>query len=277
MGTTIGGCSKCSNCNDSSAQGVSETNGCEIAHSQSVFADDEVLHETSAWESSSSFCQQDDPACTCDRINFAEMKWVSSVAGAVVVAVDVDDTLVHLVDTFREWFDALNGRPMFSDRLTYHKEIQNPHSLARRNFMEHSQFEKLPPVPGAVDGLKALRKAGCRLEAMTSRPESMRSVTEAMLDMWFPNMFAEVHMVGEILKGIVCKRNGVHVLVDDSILQLQDAIRFGIVCLLFDFEGTYNSTRGQPLPFGMVKLLSWDEVSQWIIENKEFLRANCSA
>ena len=86
----------------------------------------------------------------------------------------------------------------------------------------------LPPVPRAAEGLQALKNEGFRLEAMTSRPEAMRAVTEAALGRWFPNMFAEVHLVGNLMKGIACKRNGVHVLVDDSILQLRDAIQFGV-------------------------------------------------
>lgn len=190
----------------------------------------------------------------------------------MVVAVDVDDTLLQTVNVFKDWVDSENEGPVFDDWLDYrHALATNLDSPWRTAALESGVLDDLPPFPGAAKGLRALRNAGFRLEVVTSRPESMRDFTKASLDKHFPNMFDDVHLTGSpgpVLKGAVCKHNSACVLVDDSMHQLQDAVQYGVGGVLFDFQGTSGSV--QKPPFGVIRLESWEDVSKWIITNHQF-------
>jgi hypothetical protein len=131
----------------------------------------------------------------------------------LVVAVDIDDTLVLTVSAFKIWVDSKNGGPLFSRWSQYQREMQLASSEWRELAMKAGLFDDLPPVPGAKKGLEVLANAGIRLEAMTSRPESMRDVTMALLDKHFPKIFSDVHLTGgREHKGDLCQRRGINVL-----------------------------------------------------------------
>lgn len=182
----------------------------------------------------------------------------------VVVAVDIDDTLVQTVNVFKKWADSKNGGSLFSSWKEYQKESQDLNSQWRHGFLKSGRFENVPPVPGAKDGLKALHKAGFRLEALSSRPEAMRTMTETLLWRLFPRIFSDVRLTGGLeKKGEVCERHGIHVLVDDSLHQVEEAAQRGVLCVLFDFEGLYGSTK--ETPENVERFESWDDVSDWII------------
>jgi phosphoglycolate phosphatase-like HAD superfamily hydrolase len=181
----------------------------------------------------------------------------------LVVAVDIDDTLVLTVSAFKIWVDSKNGGPLFSRWSQYQREMQLASSEWRELAMKAGLFDDLPPVPGAKKGLEVLANAGIRLEAMTSRPESMRDVTMALLDKYFPKIFSDVHLTGGLEhKGDLCQRHGIHVLVDDSMEWLQGANERGVRCILFDFKGTYGSTKKPPM--GIRRAESWEDVSRLI-------------
>merc|ERR1711988_1395667 len=108
---------------------------------------------------------------------------------------------------------------MFSTLAEYRKESSRITSAWSRAFVESGLLANLPPIPGAQEGIKALKNAGFRLETVTSRPEIMRELTEASLGIYFPDMFHNMHFTGPpgpVLKGAVCKELGVRVLIDDS-------------------------------------------------------------
>jgi phosphoglycolate phosphatase-like HAD superfamily hydrolase len=231
-----------------------------------VFADLEKIMVPDSY-SDSDECNEWDEADESTVGDFPQ-----TVLPQMVVAVDIDDTLLQTVNIFKKWVDSQNGGQLLPNWLAYQNELQQPSSQWSGAFVQSGLFEDLPPVPGAKNGLKTLQDAGFRLEAMTARPESMRDVTMMSLDALFPDMFSRVDFTGPPgpgLKGALCKRNGVHVLVDDSIPQLEDASQHGVGCILFDFQGSYGTSRNPSL--GVTRLTSWKDISQWIIDNRQFL------
>lgn len=189
----------------------------------------------------------------------------------IVIAIDIDDTLVHLVDTFQQWCKLRDNNGELPEdwcvdpfREQYYAELSAPVSLRRTTFMNSPMFRNLPPISGASDALQVLRAAGFRLEVVTARNSMLRATTEEMMNNLFPGIFSGMHYSDNTLKGSLCKSTGAKVLVDDSICQLADAVKHGLIGILFDYEGRYTWTQGKELPPGVTRLKSWGEVAQWI-------------
>jgi len=86
------------------------------------------------------------------------------------------------------------------------------------------------PVPGALEGVQALRNMGYRLAIVTARHTEEKERTEAWLDHYFPGIFETLVCTGQFLKdeegnelhvkigkAEVCHRLNAKVLIDDSV------------------------------------------------------------
>eukprot|EP00746_Dinoflagellata_sp_MGD_P148242 gnl/MRDRNA2_/MRDRNA2_80490_c0_seq1.p1 gnl/MRDRNA2_/MRDRNA2_80490_c0~~gnl/MRDRNA2_/MRDRNA2_80490_c0_seq1.p1 ORF type:complete len:280 (+),score=39.29 gnl/MRDRNA2_/MRDRNA2_80490_c0_seq1:75-842(+) len=194
---------------------------------------------------------------------------------AVTVGVDIDDTLIQTVNTFRTWSDSENGRPLCSTWSEYQRVLGDTSNPWRQAFVQSGLMKEVPLVPGARKGLSMLKAAGFRLEAVTARPKSMSGETMELLDHLFPGMLSRVHFTGDALlgspgsKGTTCRCNGIRVLIDDGLQHLEDSIRYGVLGILFDHKGMYGLS--QHTPSGITRFESWEQISQWLIERREWL------
>lgn len=186
--------------------------------------------------------------------------------GQLVVALDVDEVLVQYVDGFRKFMqrERPNG-PLDSDSIFH--EAHNPSSPWRLQFALTGGIDNLEAVPGAAAALRRLRRAGVRLEAVTSRPPIMRESTEALLNKIFPpDTFADAHFVGPGEKGHTCNAIGARALVDDQMPNCVDACACGVICVLFDFCGSYPWSAGiTDLPVRCKRIETWAETCNFLL------------
>ncbi|KAG8736746.1 hypothetical protein FRC12_017471 [Ceratobasidium sp. 428] len=66
-----------------------------------------------------------------------------------------------------------------------------------RLFSGSDEFAKIPPVDGALEGIKALKALGYRLEIVTARSTRHQPMTEDWLSRWLPGLIDKVHYTGE--------------------------------------------------------------------------------
>lgn len=186
---------------------------------------------------------------------------------AAVVAVDIDEVLVRYVEAFRR-FVARESHGGGLDIAAAFREAHDPQSAWRSAFARSGGLDRLDEVPGAVAAIGRLRAAGVRLEAVTTRPSSMRASTEEMFRRCFPaNTFAAIHFVRPGEKGATCSRLGAQALIDDQLANVADAAKFGVPALLFDLAGAYTWTRtGGDLPPGVTRVQSWTAAVERIFE-----------
>lgn len=188
---------------------------------------------------------------------------------APIVAVDVDEVLCGHVDGFRSFLqtECPNGA---LDLESVFYEAHNEHSLCRSRFIESGGFDKLDSVPGAVEAMQWLRSCGIRLEALASRPRSVREATKTSLKGLFPpSTFEDVHFVDACDKGRVCRSIGALALVDDQVQNAMNAAKFGVVTVLFDFRGGYPWAKSESgeFPSGVTVVESWPAACECLIKS----------
>jgi len=186
--------------------------------------------------------------------------------GFLCVALDVDEVLCQYVDGFRKFMqrERPNG-PLDTDSVFH--EAHNPNSPWRLQFALCGGLDQLDAVPGAAAALRRLRKAGVRLEAVTSRPPIMRESTEGLLARLFPpGTFSAAHFVGPGQKGHICNYIGAKALVDDQMPNCVDACQCGVVSVLFDFCGSYPwSQHVTELPPRCKRIETWAETCNFLL------------
>lgn len=136
-------------------------------------------------------------------------------------------------------------------------------------FFRSSHFLNLPPVPGAIAGVSALRDAGFRLAVVTSRQLAIEDETRGWLAKHFPDGAFESVQFGnhwglqgsKVSKSELCKKIEASLLIDDAPNYVKEVAAQGIPALLFDLDGEYGWAKGaDPLPDGVTRVAAWDEV-----------------
>jgi FMN phosphatase YigB (HAD superfamily) len=158
------------------------------------------------------------------------------------IAVDFDDTLVPFLEPFLEWHNHKAGTKHDMSQVISYKFSE---SLGGDNdywetkideFLDAGIQNTIGPFAGSVEALKRLG-ADYRLIIVTSRPERQRAQTQKLLDTFFLNLFAELHMRDDYStthdKGEVCKHLGAAILIDDGGHNIVAAQRAGIHAIMF--------------------------------------------
>jgi len=186
--------------------------------------------------------------------------------GTVVIALDVDEVLVEYVEGFRKFLVQANpDGPL--DAVSVFHEAHSATSSYRLDFCTNGGLDNLEEVPGASDALRRLKAVGVQLEALTSRNPSMRESTETLiLQVFGPDLFTAAHFTAGTSKGAYCERIGAVAIVDDQILNVIDTSSYGVISVLFDFNGGYPWCRCNPedLPPSVRKCESWSETCDYL-------------
>eukprot|EP00929_Paragymnodinium_shiwhaense_P030276 TRINITY_DN17184_c0_g1_i1.p1 TRINITY_DN17184_c0_g1~~TRINITY_DN17184_c0_g1_i1.p1 ORF type:complete len:821 (-),score=130.48 TRINITY_DN17184_c0_g1_i1:116-2578(-) len=183
-----------------------------------------------------------------------------------IIALDVDEVLVRYMDGFRKFMER--ERPTGPlDIVSVFHEAHSPDSELRMQFTMQGGLDNLDAVPGAAEALQRLQAAGCRLEAVTSRPPIMRESTEALLLKLYPGgTFSAAHFVSGGQKGVTCNAIGARALVDDQIPNVIDSDQCGVVSVLFNFEGEYPWCNCEPqdLPPAVRMCTNWEDTCDFL-------------
>lgn len=183
-----------------------------------------------------------------------------------LIALDIDDCLLDLTGGFRRFFrEQFPHVPLPSDQELQYLSGDVTSSL-RQAFVKSPIFHDLPVVSGAVEAVYQLHAGGYRLEAVTARPESLGSITQAVLDRKFPGLISKIHYTAGQYKGDLCQRLGAWLIVDDSIAQVRDAVAHGLSAILF---GPLNGSSIGTLPPNVVHLQRWQDAVDWINKSSQ--------
>lgn len=154
-----------------------------------------------------------------------------------VIAIDLDDVLSQTNREICEWHNEVYGTNMQLSDFLYYYYWKNPYwgnlqetfSKVKDFYATHRIFEALP-VPGAREGVQALRDMGFRLIIVTARSPDVWADSWKWVDRWFHGLFDSVVCTGQftdaekntrevvtkLSKAQVCADLNAVLLIDDS-------------------------------------------------------------
>ncbi|EIW86468.1 hypothetical protein CONPUDRAFT_86438 [Coniophora puteana RWD-64-598 SS2] len=159
-----------------------------------------------------------------------------------VIAVDLDDVLSQTNEVVSQWHNEAFGSKVTLDNFYYYYYWKNPywgtpletHTKVRDFYTTGRIFDAIP-VPGAKEGVMALRNMGYRLVVVTARGNDWHTSSWAWVEKHFPGLFHSLICTGQfansgpkqangsvftatkLSKADVCIDLGAKVLIDDSI------------------------------------------------------------
>lgn len=181
------------------------------------------------------------------------------------VGVDIDDVLADFQNSFARFLNTHHGFSLTRDHFctTYYSDILGctfEQSLKYLDsYGDHPAFWEIQPLPGAVDGIKALTSRHT-LTVVTARPLTRKAATLDFLDRHFGNPFQDVLFTNAIngkhtvSKAELCVQQGIDCLLEDNLeYALQCADREVKVLLM---DAPWN--RHQELPANISRIYSWE-------------------
>lgn len=195
--------------------------------------------------------------------------------GSALIALDLDEVLGHFVSPLCTFHNATYNTTLTPSSFHSYRfcEVWGGDDASATSkvhaFFRSPYFRALPPIPGAVAGVRALRDAGFRLAVVTSRQLIIADETRQWLKRHFPEDAFEEVLFGnhwglqgkKVSKGELCAGIGANLLVDDAPKYVTEVAGRGIPALLFDLDGQYGwAKHDEPLPEGVTKVAGWDDV-----------------
>lgn len=125
---------------------------------------------------------------------------------------------------------------------------------------EHAESR---PVAGAIAAVGELARSH-ELYVITSRPANVKDLTQVWLDRHFPDQFGQLHFTSHFEPGAgskaeVCRKLGISLLVEDSLLHARDVAASGATVLLLDCPWNQEA-----VPDNIIRIFTWDDVLNFI-------------
>ncbi|KAJ7071451.1 hypothetical protein C8F01DRAFT_1110575 [Mycena amicta] len=154
-----------------------------------------------------------------------------------VIAVDLDDVLCQTNRVVAEWHNKQYGTQMDISHFYYFYYWKNPYwGTPTQTFEKVKQFYNTDaifqarPVPGAREGVQALKDMGYKLVIVTARDAAIADASEQWVEKYFPGLFANLIFTGQfkdahlhhgevltnLTKSQVCADVKAQILIDDS-------------------------------------------------------------
>lgn len=192
-----------------------------------------------------------------------------------ILAVDIDDVIYPFVPSLIDYLDS-NHKVKMSHEDFVEYDIRKvwgggPEEAEEifQKYIKDSGIE-IAPIKGAQQAIRKLAE-NYEIVIMTSRSSKNFPKTEAWLTQHFPDIFREVHLLGNKYdddryrrKAEVCKELGVHCLIDDHLPHVLETNEVGIKTLLF---GDYPWNQIHELPEEITRVHSWREVLEYFDEH----------
>ncbi|PID87583.1 hypothetical protein CSB07_00700 [Candidatus Gracilibacteria bacterium] len=175
-----------------------------------------------------------------------------------IIAIDCDEVLAASFQYFLDYFDIRKKdgkKAKFSD-LKYYIFCRNDGFLGENEeyiekfiklYLDDEKNLKLPPVSGALEGIKKLKKFGKKLYIITARQEFLKNYTKSWLGKYFGEVFEDIifcnHEGGGVYKdkSQICKEVGATLLIEDNLDYALECSEKGVEVILF--EKPWNSWR----------------------------------
>ncbi|KAJ6574629.1 hypothetical protein B0H19DRAFT_1124995 [Mycena capillaripes] len=155
-----------------------------------------------------------------------------------VIAVDLDDVLSQTNRIVAQWHNDEFGTQMDLSMFYYYYYWKNPFwGTLQETFAKMKEFNSTDkifqavPVPGAREGVQALRDMGYKLVIVTARTAEVADASWEWVERYFPGIFANLMFTGQwkdahklhhnevltnLTKAQVCADLKAQVLIDDS-------------------------------------------------------------
>jgi uncharacterized HAD superfamily protein len=189
------------------------------------------------------------------------------------IGIDIDDVLAEFQVVFLPFFNKKHGThykkediytysyPMVFS-MTFEEVVQDVYE-----FYMTKEFEEILPAKGSQKTLKLLNVEH-KLYAITSRPHFMTEKTERWIDKHYHDLFTDILLTNQfthnhekkISKSVVCKKNGIQVLIDDAPANAEDVSSEKIWALLL--EKPWNRTA--KLNARTIRVKNWYDIPKAI-------------
>jgi len=200
-----------------------------------------------------------------------------TIMNRINYGVDIDDVLLVLTPGIVEFHNDRYGTRIKPCEITSQNFTQQfGTSLATLRtrlhlFYQTRQFENLPMVKGAYEGILRLRESGIP-HLITSREDILRAITKSRIKREFPpdtfmtlnyakNPFMEKDE--RPTKPEICRRLSIKIMIEDNlehVLAISKVKGIELVYLL-DLDGEYGwNHTDEKLPENVQRVSSWDEI-----------------
>ncbi|KAJ7124746.1 hypothetical protein C8R43DRAFT_1030621 [Mycena crocata] len=155
-----------------------------------------------------------------------------------LIAVDLDDVLSQTNRMVAQWHNDKFGTQMDLSTFYYYYYWKNPlwgtpqetHTKVKEFYSTDAIFQAVP-VPGAREGIQALRDIGYKLVIVTARTSDVADATWEWVEKYFPGAFSHLLFTGQfkdahklhhnevltnLTKSQICADLKAQVLIDDS-------------------------------------------------------------
>ncbi|KZP32280.1 hypothetical protein FIBSPDRAFT_1036915 [Athelia psychrophila] len=197
-----------------------------------------------------------------------------------VIAIDLDDVLSETNQEVANWFNEYYpGHNMTVDDFYYYYYWKNPYwgtpaeCFQKVNaFYAGTYIHRARPVPGAREGIQALRDLGYRLIIVTARLKAIRDASWDWIEENFPGLFDSIICTGQfedasalkeghelitkLTKQDVCLSIGAKLLIDDS---LENALHCA----------SHSSAAGPPTPVLLFGAYEWNKRQSFSTDNRD--------
>lgn len=185
-----------------------------------------------------------------------------------VIAIDIDEVTADFISYFIYFHNLMYKTKMTKGKMIdyyLHEAFDVEKDEMRIRFAEFQSFhllERVLPVNGAVEGIKALIKKGYSPHFVTARPQEIEKETKRWFKMHFKNENFPIYFTHassgapKRKKSEICKKIGAKILIDDHFDNAYDCARNGIAVYLLD--APWNQSRH--LPENIIRVKSWKEI-----------------
>jgi phosphoserine phosphatase len=205
-----------------------------------------------------------------------------------VIAIDLDEVLGQFLMQLSKFYNAnacqfsfaiptsLQPADFFSYRFSdvWGGTDEQSIEIVEAFFNSPCFLDGLPLVPGALEGVKALKDAGHELVIVTSRQLILEEVTRRWVDDNFPpGTFSRVVFGNhwgatgrKVSKPELCRELNAELIVDDAVVYCKQCADGGMRALLFgEYAWNRNDDEKEPLPASVTRVSCWKEVVSQIL------------
>lgn len=186
----------------------------------------------------------------------------------LVVAIDCDDVLVlgmeHTIMIYnRIWGTevplAQTHNPL---AVEWDAEAQEIHNRIDDIYLSE-EYAVMKPYSEAIEVMNRLGQK-YELHMVTSRPETLLTLTERMVSSYFPDCFSSVRHVSFYgSKGDICEAVRADVLIDDNLKHLSSAKACGVISLIWFGVYPWQEGRADSEAY-TARCLDWPSVEEEI-------------
>ena len=191
------------------------------------------------------------------------------------IAFDLDDVLGNHTSQFLEFYNATyrkRRKKLALEEVTDYNlatvlKVSNDEFYGILNrFYASEYFDEIRPENESQETLGKIIELGHEVCVLTSRPSALAQKTRAWVRRYFEGVDSKQVLLSreilpgpESLKGPVCKKRGINVIVDDS---LEQAISCSSECAVLLFDRPWNHRTSILLPRHVVRVDSWVKIYQ---------------